>query len=144
MNIQIESIDNIKIYVYKNINIEEDIRSAIKKIINKLKDYLELKGYYKVYVYYRKIGLFLNLIRVEDSLCKEGLDLSLILDDNNLVYYKTTNYSLIKKLNNIKYLDGYFYCIIDDYFDKILEKVEFGEFVFGYGSNKLLKNSLLI
>lgn len=144
MNIQIESIDNIKIYVYKNINIDEDIRSAIKKIINKLKDYLELNGYYKVYVYYRKIGLFLNLIRVEDSLCKEGLDLSLILDDDNLVYYKTTNYSLIKKLNNIKYLDGYFYCIIDDYFDKILEKVEFGEFIFGIGTNKLLRDSLLI
>ena len=144
MKIQIESIDNIKIYVYKNINIEEDIRSAIKKIINKLKDYLELNGYYKVYVYYRKIGLFLNLIRVEDSLCKEGLDLSLILDDDNLVYYRTTNYSLIKKLNNIKYLDGYFYCIIDDYFDKILEKVEFGEFIFGIGTNKLLRDSLLI
>ncbi len=144
MDIQIESLNNIKIYVYKNINKELDIRSLVKEIINRIKINLELEGYYKVYVYYQKIGLFLNLIKIEDALYKGGLDLKLILDDDNLVYFKTNNYFIIKKLNNIRYLDEFFYCIVDDSFDKILEKVEFGEFVFGYGSNKLLKNSLLI
>ena len=144
MDIQIESLNNIKIYVYKNINKELDIRSLVKEIINRIKINLELEGYYKVYVYYQKIGLFLNLIKIEDALYKGGLDLKLILDDDNLVYFKTNNYFIIKKLNNIRYLDGFFYCIVDDSFDKILEKVEFGEFIFGIGTNKLLRDSLLI
>ena len=92
MDIQIESLNNIKIYVYKNINKELDIRSLVKEIINRIKINLELEGYYKVYVYYQKIGLFLNLIKIEDALYKGGLDLKLILDDDNLVYFKTNNY----------------------------------------------------
>ena len=41
--------------------------------------------------------------------------LKIILNDDNEVYYMTNNYSIIEKLSNIRYVDGNFYCIVDDY-----------------------------
>lgn len=144
MKIEFISSDNIKVYVYEQIDDSIDIRYAVKNIINGLKYELKLRGYYGVYVYYRSIGLFLNLIKIDDGLYKDSIDLKIILNDDNEVYYMTNNYSIIEKLSNIRYVDGNFYCIVDDYFDDILNKVEFGKFIFGYGTNDLIKNSIVI
>ena len=59
------------------------------------------------------------------------LDLKIIIENEEEVYFKTEDYFLIKELNSIKYNDKYYYGLVDDSFDKILEKVEFGEFIFG-------------
>ena len=103
----------------------------------------KLNGYYKVYTYYRKIGLFLNLVKIDDSLYKDSIDLKIILNDDNEVYFKTINYLCIKDLGTIRYLDGEFYGLVDDSFDKLLEKVEFGKFIFGYDTNLLLRDSIV-
>lgn len=144
MKIEFISSNNIKIYVYEQIDDSVDIRDAIKKIVNGLKYELKLNGYYSVYVYYRSVGLFLNLIKINDGLYKDSIDLKIILDDDNDVYFMTKDYSIFEGLNNIRYADGNFYCIVGDYFDKILNKVEFGKFIFGYGTNDLIRNSTLI
>ena len=70
-------------------------------------------------------------------------DLKIILNDDNEVYFKTINYLCIKDLGTIRYLDGEFYGLVDDSFDKLLEKVEFGKFIFGYDTNLLLRDSIV-
>ena len=129
MEIELLSSDNIKIYIYEKIDCNADIRNVVKEYI--------------VYTYYRKIGLFLNLIKIDDSLYKDSIDLKIILNDDNEVYFKTINYLCIKDLGTIRYLDGEFYGLVDDSFDKLLEKVEFGKFIFGYDTNLLLRDSIV-
>lgn len=118
-----------KIYYYKSSISEESLYDDIKELIKRIQKRLKLKGFYKVLVIIKKIGLFIELKRIEDSFYKNTLDLKIEVIDSN-VYYKTTDYFIIKNLSNIRYKDGMFYCVVDDSFDEILEKVEFGDFVF--------------
>lgn len=131
---KIEKINNTdyRIYYYKDrIYENSDIKELIKKIQNRLK----LEGFYKVKVIKKKIGLFLELKRLENSFYNNTLDLKIEIVDSD-VYYKTTDYFVIKDLHDISYKDGIYYCIVDESFDGILEKVEFGDFVFGYDAIK--------
>lgn len=125
---KIERVNNTdyKIYYYRDIIEEKDIKELIKKIQKRLK----LNGLYKVIVIKKKIGLFLELKRLEDTFYRNTLDLKIEVRDSN-VYFKTTDYFIIKDLSLVKYKDGIYYCIVDDSFDGILEKVEFGDFIFG-------------
>lgn len=134
---KIEKISNTdyRIYYYKSIFDEKSLYNDIKELVKKIQKRLKLSGFYKVTVISKKIGLFLELKRLEDSFYKNTLDLKIEVKDAE-VFYQTTDYFIIKNLSNIKYKDGMFYCIVDDSFDEILEKVEFGDFVFGYDSIK--------
>lgn len=118
-----------KIYYYKSIINEESLYNDIKELVKKIQKRLKLKGFYKVLVINKKIGLFIELKRIEDSFYKNTLDLKIEIIDSN-VYFKTPDYFIIKDLSNIRYKDGMFYCVVDDSFDEVLEKVEFGDFVF--------------
>lgn len=115
------------IYKYNKELSEQEVRELLKKIQDKLK----LKGFYRVIVCNKKIGTFIELLKIEDSYYKRVLDLKIIIENEEEVYFKTEDYFLIKELNSIKYNDKYYYGLVDDSFDKILEKVEFGEFIFG-------------
>ena len=87
-------------------------------------------GYqYMLLEHYSYVYSYIELKRIGDSFYKNTLDLKIEVIDSN-VYYKTTDYFIIKNLSNIRYKDGMFYCVVDDSFDEILEKVEFGDFVF--------------
>ena len=134
---KIEKISNTdyRIYYYKSIFDEKSLYNDIKELVKKIQKRLKLSGFYKVTVISKKIGLFLELKRLEDSFYKNTLDLKIEVKDAE-VFYQTTDYFIIKNLSNIKYKDGMFYCIVDDSFDEVLEKVEFGDFVFGYDSIK--------
>ena len=46
------------------------------------------------------------------------------------IYFKTDDYFKINDLSKVVYLDGEYYCKVDDSFDEMIEKVEFGNFVF--------------
>ena len=124
-----------KIYYYKSIFEEKSLYSDIKELVKKIQKRLKLNGFYKVTVVSKKIGLFLELKRIEDSFYKNTLDLKIEVKDDD-IYYKTTDYFIIRDLSNIEYKDGMYYCVVDDSFDEILEKVEFGDFIFGYDSIK--------
>ena len=127
---KIEKINDTdyKIYYYKSID-NKSLYDEVKELIKKIQKKLKLKGFYKVIVINKNIGLFIELKRIEDSLYRNTLDLKIEIVDSE-VYYKTTDYFVIKNYSNIKYKDGMYYCIVDDSFDEILEKVEFGDFVF--------------
>ena len=127
---KIEKINNTdyKIYYYRSID-NKSLYDEVKELIKRVQKRLKLKGYYKVLVINKNIGLFIKLKRIEDSLYKNTLDLKIEIEDKD-VYYQTTDYFVIRNLSNIKYKDGMYYCIVDDDFDEILEKVEFGDFIF--------------
>ncbi len=128
---KIEKINetDYKIYYYKNKLDEKSLYNDIKELIKKIQKKLKLNGFYKVIAINKKVGLFIELKRLEDAFYKNVLDLKIEIKDDN-IYYKTTDYFLIKDLRDIRYKDGMYYCIVDDDFDEILEKVEFGDFVF--------------
>ncbi len=128
---KIEKINetDYKIYYYKNKLDEKSLYNDIKELIKKIQKKLKLNGFYKVIAINKKVGLFIELKRLEDTFYKNVLDLKIEIKDDN-IYYKTTDYFVIKDLRDIRYKDGMYYCIVDDDFDEILEKVEFGDFVF--------------
>jgi hypothetical protein len=128
MKIEKISDTDYKIYYYRSID-DKYLYDEVKEIIKSIQKRLKLKGFYKVIVIYKNIGLFLELQRIEDSLYRNTLDLKIEIVDSD-VYYKTTDYFIIRDLSSIKYKDGLYYCKVDESFDGILEKVEFGDFIF--------------
>ena len=128
---KIENINerDYKIYYYKNRFDEKSLYDDIKELIKKIQKKLKLNGFYKVIAINKNVGLFLELKRLDDSFYKNILDLNIEIKEDN-IYYKTADYFVIKDLHDISYKDGMYYCIVDESFDGILEKVEFGDFVF--------------
>lgn len=127
---------NYKVYYYKD-------NDEVKEIIKRIQKRLKLNGFYKVLVINKKIGLFIELKRIEDNLYKNTLELKIDVIDSD-VYFKTKDYFVIKDLSNIRYKDEMYYCIVDESFDEILEKVEFGDFVFGYDIDDIMNNTYVI
>ncbi len=127
---------NYKVYYYKD-------NDEVKEIIKRIQKRLKLNGFYKVLVINKKIGLFIELKRIEDNFYKNTLELKIDVKDSD-VYFKTKDYFVIKDLSNIRYKDEMYYCIVDESFDEILEKVEFGDFVFGYDIDDIMNNTYVI
>ena len=127
---------NYKVYYYKD-------NDEVKEIIKRIQKRLKLNGFYKVLVINKKIGLFIELKRIEDNFYKNTLELKIDIKDSD-VYFKTKDYFVIKDLSNIRYKDEMYYCIVDESFDEILEKVEFGDFVFGYDIDDIMNNTYVI
>ncbi|MBQ9018897.1 MAG: hypothetical protein IJ097_01120 [Bacilli bacterium] len=144
MKIEKINATDYKIYFYKTKLLKDNLIDDIKDIIKKLQKRLKLKGFYRVIVLYKNIGLFFQLIRLEDSFYKNTLDLKIEIRDNDDVYFKTKDYFLIKDFAQVKYFDGYYYCLVDECFDEILEKVEFGDFIFGYDIYDVIDKAYVI
>lgn len=127
---KIEKINDTdyKVYYYRSIS-DKSLYDGVKELVKKVQKKLKLNGFYQVIVVNKKIGLFLELKKSNDSFYKNTLDLKIEVKDLD-VYYKTTDYFIIKDSSHVSYKDGVYYCIVDDFFDGILEKVEFGDFVF--------------
>ena len=64
--------------------------------------------------------------------------------ENEKIYFETEEYEIIKNCNDKRYMDERFYCIVDDSFDLVLEKVEFGNFIYGKDVIKVLNNSKIL
>ena len=134
--------DNLyKIYYYKDIN--SDLYEEVKRIIKSIQKKLKLNGFYKVLVINKKIGLFIELRKINNNFYKDMVELKIDIKDYN-VYFKTTDYFVIKDLSNIRYKDEMYYCVVDESFDEILEKVEFGDFIFGYDVEKIISETYVI
>ena len=123
MKIQkVNSTDYI-IYIFSNLNKEE-----VKEKISKIQKRLKLRGFYKVLIINKNIGCFIKLIRLEDAFYKDTLDLK-IEEVNKDIYSKRTDYFVVKNSSLVLYNDREYYALVDDSFDEIIEKVEFGDFV---------------
>jgi len=131
---RINSNDYI-IYYYEKIIGNDVLYEEVKLLLKILQKKLKLNGFYKVIVNNKKIGLFLKLIHIDTSFYKNNLDIKIEIN-NDIIYYKTKDYFLINDSKEIRYNDEYYYCVVDNDFDKILEKVEFGDFIFEKDMNK--------
>lgn len=126
MKISMINDTDYKIYYYEKTINSDEINDLLKRIQKKIK----LSGFYKVTAIVKKIGLFLELKKINNDFYKNVVELKIEIKDDP-VYYQTTDYFIIKDMPDIGYKDGMYYCIVDDSFDEVLEKVEFGDFVFG-------------
>lgn len=147
MNITLKSQTDYKIFLnslyIKNLNIKskDAIIDYVKNFLMKKKQFLNLKGFYKVIVYVKeKIGLFLDIIKIEDSSFFNNLDLRIIINLDCEVYYETEDFFLIKNEKNIFYKSEYYYCPVDENFTFDYKRLEFGRFIFGNEITNLLKD----
>lgn len=124
---------------------KDEVIIFIKKFIVKLKNKLSLRGFYKIRVYPKdEIGMFLDVTKLDDIDLTNNLDLRVMIMYDEDYYFETDDYDVIKDCNDIRYMDGLFYCVVDDSFDRLLEKVEFGKFIYGKDVIKLLNNSKIL
>ncbi len=125
-------------------NDKEEIINVVKKTILKYKNKLKLSGFYKIKVFLdQKVGLFLEGIKFENCERSNIVDLRVVVYFDEDIYFKTDDYFVIKDVLNIKYYDGYYYCLVKDISD-INKIVEFGEFVYGDYILGLLEKSYVI
>lgn len=144
MKIEKVSETDYKLYIYSKLLDKNNFTSEIKEFIKKVQKKLKLNGFYKVITCFRNCGVFLHLLKVEDSFYKNALDLRIVMDEEADVYFKTDDYFTVDDISTVKYYDGYYYGLVDDSFDGIIEKVEFGDFVFGYDITEMLNNGIVI
>ena len=124
---------------------KDDVVDFIKKYILKLKNKLMLRGFYKIRVYPKcNVGMFLDIIKLDDIDLSNNLDLRVMIMYDEDFYFETEDYDIIKNCNDIRYMDGLFYCIVDDSIEPLLEKVEFGKFIYGKDVINLLNNSKVL
>ena len=71
-----------------DLNSKENIISFVKKVIIKYHKRLNMKGFYKVIIYVNeKVGLFIDICKIDDSLYRSSLDLKIIVNINVLNFY---------------------------------------------------------
>lgn len=151
MKIEMLTKDSYRIFVNKlyikdvNLDEKEAIILAVKDIIQKLKQKLQLRGFYKVKVFPNKnIGLFIEIIQLEDLEFSNNLDLRVVVYFDEKFYFETEDYFTIQKYDNVMFFDDKFYCLIDDSFEDMLEIVEFGRLIYGKEVTNLLNNGTVL
>ena len=137
---KIKNITNTDFYIYIFSNIEYNFNN-VKRIIDTVKDRTNITGFYKALVCVKNIGCFIELLKVEDSFYEKSFDCRIEFIERD-IYYKTSDYYIVADYKEIKCIDGMYHVLVDNDFDKILEKVEFGEFV--YGNEELLNNCCIV
>ena len=149
---KIEIIDDNNIYIFINscymdhinINSKEDIIDFIKSIIKKNRIKLKMKGFYKVIGHFNdKVGLFLDIYKLDDNLYSNSLDIKVILNMKETIYFKTTLYDIIPINTKIYYYDNNFYFDISN-INNIYDIVEYGEFIYGDRIDNILNKSISI
>lgn len=151
MKIEMLTKDSYRIFVNKlyikdvNLDEKEAIILAVKDIIQKIKQKLQLRGFYKVKVFPNKnIGLFIEIIQLEDLEFSNNLDLRVVVYFDEKFYFETEDYFTIQKYDNVMFFDDKFYCLIDDSFEDMLEIVEFGRLIYGKEVTNLLNNGTVL
>ena len=122
---------------------EEEILTFVKNVFQDYQKQMDLKGFYQVVILNRIFGLFLQIIQVNDSHYKNIFDYRVVFDDETNFYFQTKDYFVVEQCQYVYYFDEYFYALVDDSFDEILEKVEFGKFVLESSLDFLSQSDLI-
>lgn len=151
MKIEVIGKNSYRIFVnvlyLKDVNFEnrDDVNRIVKEFIKKQKKRLNLHGFYKVKVFLNKeVGVFLEINQLEELEFSNSLDLRIIVYPDEKFFFETDDYFIIKDYTDIRYLDGKFYCLLNDSCSDILKIVEFGRFIYGNEVVRLLNRSLIL
>ena len=139
--------DKIIIYLrdYFFIDNLKEITIEIKDLFNRLFNYyhIELSGLYEVIIFDNiKYGSIIEIIKKEDLFNKNIIDVKVKLFKNNNFYFKTKDYFIISKYNNIYYDNSYYYININN-IDNLNKVIEFGNIIYNKKDNYLINKKLI-
>lgn len=124
---------------------KDEIINFIKNFIFKHRNKLKMCGFYKIKVFVNNwVGMFLEIIKMDDLEISNSLDLRIIVYLDEDFYYETDDFFIIEEFDEIRCLNNKYYCIVNDKFTNLLEKCEFGRFIYGKEVINLLNNSFVL
>ena len=111
------------------------IKEILPSINNRYK--LNLNGFYKIKSYFNdKVGLFLNVIKIDDNDFNNEADFRIILFQNEKFLFETEDYDLIKEYKSKRYYKNKFYVDIDD-IENINRLVDMGGIIYGEEAKRI-------
>lgn len=133
--------DYLDIDDYKD---QDQVVKYVKILVKKLRNKLNLKGFYKLKVFVNNIiGLFVDVIKIDDLEYSNILDLRVIVFLDSDIYFETDDYFLISDNKKIIFYDDKFYCSVVD-LDNIYNYLEFGNFIYGDEVLKILEQGTIV
>ena len=145
MKVEIINDEDLDIYInpynFNDINCydRENIMSYIKEILPSINNRykLNLNGFYKIKSYFNdKVGLFLNVIKIDDNDFNNEADFRIILFQNEKFLFETEDYDLIKEYKSKRYYKNKFYVDIDD-IENINRLVDMGGIIYGEEAKRI-------
>lgn len=151
MKIELVDKDSFSIFINRlyikecDFSSKQDITDVVKELVYQLKGKLHLCGFYKIKVFvHDKIGLFLDVFRLEELDYSNTLDLRIIIYFNEPIFFGVDDYFLIQDAKKIWFFDNQYYCLVDDILDQFYSLSEFGSFVYGKEAGRLLNQALIV
>ncbi len=141
LKIQRIHTDDYIVYDYSNKIARDSVYYDIKNLFQTYQKKLLLRGFYHVKVYFHKIGVFIKIIKIDDSIYEDTLDLKIDIIDEFSLYYETKDYYHINEYEPIYYYKNSFYVLVDESFP-IFDKIEFGNFIIE--DEKKIQDGILI
>ncbi len=133
-----ENNDGINIFLnniyFKDViwDSKSTIEESIRDIILKVKKYykVQLKGFYKIKIYPHEVGVFIEVIKLDDD-NYDGSDIEfrVMVIFNKEMYLKTSDISYISDVSNIIFYNDNYYVDLDS-IDNILSVIDMGQIVF--------------
>lgn len=135
----------LNIYYFKktDINNKLELINIIKELLNKVENRfnLNLNGFYKINVYpNKKLGVFLDLIKIDDNEFTSWADFRIVIHQNEKFYLETDNYEDFKYIKRKKYFNHKFYINIED-LKNITKEIDLGNIMYGNDIKNILKEA---
>lgn len=150
MKIEFISNDSFSIFINKNYfkNVDysdkECIIEVVKNLILKIKSKLNMCGFYKVKVYVnKKVGLFLDVIKIENIEFSNNVDLRVIVGLDEDIFYELDDILFLSRDIPIRKLNDKFYVNVND-IDNIYDILELGRYVYGDELRDVLNKSRML
>ena len=118
---------------FKDVSFEnkETVNATLKKLFNYIEENYKIKfhGFYKVKIYPNKIGIFIDIIKLDDDVyASHEIDFRVVIIYNKDMYFKYEDYSLFNNENIFFYKDYYYLNI--KYIDNYIKYADMGSVVF--------------
>lgn len=150
MKIELVSKDSFNIFInigyFKEVkfNDKDNIIDIVKDFILKMRHKLKMSGFYKVKVYVnKKVGMFLDIIKIEDIEFSNNIDLRVIVCLNEDIYFETDDYYILPNDIKVRYFHGKYYVNVNDV-DNIYNILEFGRFIYGNQLKDIINKSKIL
>lgn len=149
MKVELINDDDLDIYVnpynFNDISCcsKEIILNYIREVISKISDRykLNLSGFYKIKAYFNdKVGLFLNLIKIDDNEFNNEADFRIVLFQNEKFLFETEDYDTIRNYENKMYYNNKFY-VDTDSIDNMNQLIDMGKIVYGEEAREISTHS---
>lgn len=149
---KIEVIDKNSVFIFINseylknsdLSSKEEIVKIVKDLVIRFKNRLSLHGFYKVKVFVNKrVGLFLDIDKLEDIEFANTVDLRVIAYLDDKVFFESEDFDILPKESMIYYFNNKFYCNVDD-IPNIIKIADFGRFLYGKEVIQVMDKGIIV